>query len=553
MAGSASVSSGILNSDEELIMGAEYTIRKFKNYVEPIDEYDIDAEEFNEIFDNIISGKAFLDGLILIRHLSDEVKTYIESQGGGGGYWSKEEYEPGISGLKAALSEDLLLENTKFIIGPSSGGSTTFEMLREGWAFFIRSKEYPDDYIFQIDAENGEGLIKIASAEILMKDDQFDIEGQDLRVKDQNLSAFVNISEAGVSALNPYNAKTSIIGIMNEHSSAILPQSLQNAYNGGRIIEMQDLGHVIDISFHTDELARIQFYTFDFGGNYGTNIKWLYDPDTTGPVLDLGWINYSPMSVGLMAKNYGALPIKFVIGRETHNITFEYSEDDGTIVSGRFTLPAVCQAGTIKFDGSWDADDGSLIKKINTNDLKVQADEELVFQMGYEERLIVWGKGESGLWDMPTLQIGLNYPARRRGQVQICTSQLTSGRDALTFFYENEDYTDQANWGVFHKGAGGGAGDPAYLEYRAYSDDFSNHEAYLKILRTVSPGTGYAIDKVLFPNGAVEITDSLKIIGNIGFFGTAPVSQRLKANYNNWAALSDIVNALVDLGLFDQA
>jgi hypothetical protein len=39
----------------------------------------------------------------------------------------------------------------------------------------------------------------------------------------------------------------------------------------------------------------------------------------------------------------------------------------------------------------------------------------------------------------------------------------------------------------------------------------------------------------------------------IGFFNKTPVTQRLKANYNNWAALSDVVNALVDLGLFDQA
>jgi hypothetical protein len=38
----------------------------------------------------------------------------------------------------------------------------------------------------------------------------------------------------------------------------------------------------------------------------------------------------------------------------------------------------------------------------------------------------------------------------------------------------------------------------------------------------------------------------------IGFFNATPVTQRQKANYNNWAALSDVVNALVDLGLFDQ-
>ena len=39
----------------------------------------------------------------------------------------------------------------------------------------------------------------------------------------------------------------------------------------------------------------------------------------------------------------------------------------------------------------------------------------------------------------------------------------------------------------------------------------------------------------------------------IGFFNATPVTQRLKANYNNWAAFTDVVDALVDLGLFDQA
>jgi hypothetical protein len=38
----------------------------------------------------------------------------------------------------------------------------------------------------------------------------------------------------------------------------------------------------------------------------------------------------------------------------------------------------------------------------------------------------------------------------------------------------------------------------------------------------------------------------------LGFFGATPVSQRLKSNYNNWASHTDVVQALVDLGLFDQ-
>ena len=39
----------------------------------------------------------------------------------------------------------------------------------------------------------------------------------------------------------------------------------------------------------------------------------------------------------------------------------------------------------------------------------------------------------------------------------------------------------------------------------------------------------------------------------VGFFGTSPVLQRAKADYNNWAAFGDVVDALVDLGLFDAA
>lgn len=40
--------------------------------------------------------------------------------------------------------------------------------------------------------------------------------------------------------------------------------------------------------------------------------------------------------------------------------------------------------------------------------------------------------------------------------------------------------------------------------------------------------------------------------GRIAFFGKAPVGQQLKASHNGWASLSDVVNALVNTGLFDQ-
>lgn len=37
----------------------------------------------------------------------------------------------------------------------------------------------------------------------------------------------------------------------------------------------------------------------------------------------------------------------------------------------------------------------------------------------------------------------------------------------------------------------------------------------------------------------------------VGFFNRTPVSQQTKATHNNWASLSDVVQALVDVGLFD--
>lgn len=39
----------------------------------------------------------------------------------------------------------------------------------------------------------------------------------------------------------------------------------------------------------------------------------------------------------------------------------------------------------------------------------------------------------------------------------------------------------------------------------------------------------------------------------LGFFGAAPVVQQTKAGHNNWAAIGDVVDALVSLGLFDAA
>jgi hypothetical protein len=49
------------------------------------------------------------------------------------------------------------------------------------------------------------------------------------------------------------------------------------------------------------------------------------------------------------------------------------------------------------------------------------------------------------------------------------------------------------------------------------------------------------------------IDGDLKVGTNVGFYGTTPVTRRTKATHNNWASLGDVVNALVELGLFDAA
>lgn len=41
------------------------------------------------------------------------------------------------------------------------------------------------------------------------------------------------------------------------------------------------------------------------------------------------------------------------------------------------------------------------------------------------------------------------------------------------------------------------------------------------------------------------------ISGSIGFYGHTSASRPAKAEHNNWAAISDVVQALVDIGLLD--
>jgi hypothetical protein len=60
-------------------------------------------------------------------------------------------------------------------------------------------------------------------------------------------------------------------------------------------------------------------------------------------------------------------------------------------------------------------------------------------------------------------------------------------------------------------------------------------------------------DAINVDSGDNELELMKNAAGKIGFFGATPVVQRAKADYNNWAAFTDVVDALVDLGLFDVA
>ena len=63
----------------------------------------------------------------------------------------------------------------------------------------------------------------------------------------------------------------------------------------------------------------------------------------------------------------------------------------------------------------------------------------------------------------------------------------------------------------------------------------------------------------LTPKGAGTITlnDNATIgagaADKVGSFGATPIVQLAKASYNNWAAFTDVVDALVAIGLFDAA
>jgi len=92
----------------------------------------------------------------------------------------------------------------------------------------------------------------------------------------------------------------------------------------------------------------------------------------------------------------------------------------------------------------------------------------------------------------------------------------------------------------------------ASINARGTAADYYMLKAYKAAQVEVARAQGSAADPWfgLGVNGAgIKVTNA----NLVGFFGTAPVSQLLKANFNNWAAFGDVVDALVSIGLFDVA
>lgn len=90
--------------------------------------------------------------------------------------------------------------------------------------------------------------------------------------------------------------------------------------------------------------------------------------------------------------------------------------------------------------------------------------------------------------------------------------------------------------------------------------------SYLKFT-TTNGSEAVVIGKDVTSSGHITIADAKNIVVNattgtkigtaasqkLGFYNATPVVQRTKAAHNNWAAYTDVVNALVELGLFDTA
>lgn len=143
---------------------------------------------------------------------------------------------------------------------------------------------------------------------------------------------------------------------------------------------------------------------------------------------------------------------------------------------------------------------------------------------------------------------------------------MTVTQTGTNYTFQVDTSTTNAATGIKITGAAAG-GNVAVAAISTGTDESLNIDAKGSGTVTINgTGTGNVIvgtalafgsDAAAAKSIVIGTTNGLKIgtaaSQKIGFFGATPVVQQTKAGHNNWAALSDVVNALVTLGLFNAA
>lgn len=202
------------------------------------------------------------------------------------------------------------------------------------------------------------------------------------------------------------------------------------------------------------------------------------------------------------------------------------------------SLDVLKHDGSVSLTDDWDVGDG---KKIIVDQIMARDSDGLALYEDNNNGIFIKDGGNIG--------IGVLDPKRK-----VHISLDTVGTTTM-IAYENPNTTNGN--GITHsfRTTTTGPTGSIFKEVGAFAFVISDHAGatYTSKLSIYVANSGVLNDTIVINPASVEINGDLDHDGsNVGFFGKTPVGQRLKANYNNWASLSDVVQALVDIGLFDQ-
>ncbi len=204
---------------------------------------------------------------------------------------------------------------------------------------------------------------------------------------------------------------------------------------------------------------------------------------------------------------------------------------------GAFALGGKLTAGATEIEGSaFDIDGGDISAATISGDL-------------------TWSVAQSGLTlTAPYIDIiyGYNSTYLRIGDASTTSHALNTDDDLVVtgrLEVDGISFIDGASYyfsNITLVGARGLViGDDGYIRNR-----FSNVTDKFTLQGYDVDGTAWR-DLIRITNANDPTLEICPSGGFVGFFGATAVGQRLKANYNNWAAISDVTDALVSLGLID--